>query len=215
MQRRTTASPGLPAVPGPAGRFRLATSRRGLAMGVLLLAAVVLAGARPALASETGPDGGVGPDPADEPANATPSLATPDPDLFWHSVDVEPSQFPGAVQDRQLRALWAAGLEAEFADRLAESSEHYVEITRRRPESSMAYWRAARNYWRLGDSMPDERREEKIRWFEEADRWAQRGIEVDPECAACMLFRVGALGRLATTRGIGSSARAWPRRWPS
>jgi len=131
-----------------------------------------------------------------------------DVERFWSAAELEPSQFPGALEDAELRALWARALDSEFSRRLRQSSDHYLEIAKRRPDSSLAFWRAARNYWRLGDATPDDQREAKVRYFEQSEALARHGMEIDPECAACMLFRAGALGRLATTRGIASGARS-------
>lgn len=189
----------------PAGG-RLARSKSATATRLVLIAALSCASG-PAFAADETPDE---PPLAETIAavEAAPATApTRDPADFWNRDDLDPADFPGAVQNTELRDLWAAGLEAEYDERLEEASNHYIEISRRIPDDPMAYWRVSRNYWRLGDLTPDDRRDEKIRWFKEADRWAALGIEADPECAACMLFRVGALGRLATTEGISSAAR--------
>jgi hypothetical protein len=116
-------------------------------------------------------------------------------------------ELPGRLSDERLRELWQRGVEAERAERLLESAHHYELIAGEVPEESYTYWRIARNYWRHGESLPLEDEEGRIAAFELAESWAGRGISIDPECAACMLWKFVAMGRQATTRGLLSAVR--------
>ncbi len=116
-------------------------------------------------------------------------------------------KLPGRLSDPALRDLWLAGIAAEREERLIESAETYERIADQVPEESETYWRIARNYWRVGESLPVEDKEGRILYFEKAESWAARGLEIDPDCAACMLWKFVSMGRQATTRGLLSAVR--------
>jgi len=117
------------------------------------------------------------------------------------------SRLPGADADSTLRSLWIEGMLLERDERLLESARLYEMIIGERPEAAHTYWRVARNYWRYGESLPFEDKPQRIRFFSMARDWAQRGLDVDSECAECMLWKFVALGRLATTRGLITAVR--------
>lgn len=119
----------------------------------------------------------------------------------------DPAALPGRLSDPALRELWAQGVEDELAGRFVESARVYELIAGQVPEESFTYWRIARNYWRAGESLSLEEKVERIQFFEQSEVWAGRGISIDPDCAACMLWKFVALGRQATTRGIMSAVR--------
>ena len=121
------------------------------------------------------------------------------------TFDVE--VLPGRLSDPALRELWDQGVEAELEGRFIESARAYELIAGQVPEESFTYWRVARNYWRAGETLPLEEKQQRIELFEESAVWAGRGISIDPDCAACMLWKFVALGRQATTRGIMSAVR--------
>jgi len=111
-------------------------------------------------------------------------------------------QLPGRLSDPGLRRLWSEGIELERRENLLESAQRYELIVGAVPEESFTYWRIARNYWRYGESLPQESKQERVRYFEQAEDWAARGLSIDPECAACMLWKFVAMGRQATTKGL-------------
>jgi hypothetical protein len=119
--------------------------------------------------------------------------------------DFDYSALPGRLSSDRLRPLWRDGLELERADRLVESAARYEIIVSEVPEQSYTYWRIARNYWRTGEGLPAESKDERIVYFELAESWAGRGISIDPECAPCMLWKFVSMGRQATTRGLMSA----------
>ncbi|MDG2049504.1 MAG: hypothetical protein P8M78_05030 [Myxococcota bacterium] len=119
----------------------------------------------------------------------------------------DPEALPGRLSDPALRDLWGQGADDELAGRFVESARVYELIAGQVPEESFTYWRIARNYWRAGESLPLEDKEERIQFFEQSEVWAGRGISIDPDCAACMLWKFVALGRQATTRGIMTAVR--------
>lgn len=117
------------------------------------------------------------------------------------------NRLPGAADDPRLRSLWIEGMLLEREEKLLESARIYEVIVGERPGAAHAYWRVARNYWRHGESLPFQDKRERIRFFSTAKDWAQRGLDVDSECAECMLWKFVAMGRLATTRGLFTAAR--------
>ena len=116
-------------------------------------------------------------------------------------------RLPGADDDPALRSLWVEGMLLERDEKLLESARLYEVIVGKRPGAAHTYWRVARNYWRYGESLPFEDKRQRVRFFSMAKEWAQRGIDVDSECAECMLWKFVAMGRLATTRGLITAAR--------
>jgi tetratricopeptide (TPR) repeat protein len=111
-------------------------------------------------------------------------------------------ELPGRLADPSLRRLWSEGIDLEQKEKLLESAQRYELIVAAVPEESFTYWRIARNYWRYGEGLAAEAKDERVRFFELAEDWAARGIAVDPQCAACMLWKFVAMGRQATTKGL-------------
>jgi hypothetical protein len=110
-------------------------------------------------------------------------------------------------ENASLRLIWAEGEQLEHDQRLLESTQRYEHAARALPGRAYPLWRIARNYWRLGEDLPVDDRAGRVRYFEQAERYATRGLELEPDCAACMLWRAASMGRLATTRGMVSAAR--------
>ena len=114
--------------------------------------------------------------------------------------------------------LWteAAALEQqgyESADpelsglRYLEAAATFEVIARRPPGRADAYWRSARMFWLAGEQRELEEKSERIAYFERSEALATQGLELDPDCAECMLWKFTAMGRLATTRGIWTAMR--------
>jgi tetratricopeptide (TPR) repeat protein len=106
----------------------------------------------------------------------------------------------------ELRERYAEGLALEQRDALLASNERYEAIAEALPESAFIRWRISRNYWRLGEELPVDAKSERLRYFGRADVWADRALAADPDCAPCMLWKVAAMGRLATTGNVFEAA---------
>ena len=113
---------------------------------------------------------------------------------------------PG-LEDPRVQGLWREGIALEESGELLAASMRYQEIAEVLKTSASPYWRMARNAWRTGEALPTEFKAERIEHFLVADGFARRGIEIDDDCAECMLWRYASLGRLATTRGLITAAR--------
>lgn len=112
---------------------------------------------------------------------------------------------PERSPDAAIREAWERGVALEEQDELLASAALYERVAERHPNRSHAYWRAARNYFRHAESLDPERREARRRWFEQASRWATRGLEVDHDCGECCLYKFSSESRLATTAGALAS----------
>ena len=121
---------------------------------------------------------------------------------------------PRAGADEIPDPLWKKGVRVEREGRALElddprkAVEHYLEaarlfdeVARERPRLTQAYWRSARTFWAAGDALPLDAKDERIEYFEIAELRSTQGLEVDPDCAECMLWKFAAMGRLRTTRG--------------
>jgi len=117
---------------------------------------------------------------------------------------------PTGLEDPALRALWNEGRVLEQEDRFLAAARVYRELIRQTPHLPYGHWQLSRNFWRHAEALPTHAKEERLGYFERADQWAARGLEVDPRCAECMLWKFGAMGRIATTRGILTSLRYAP-----
>ena len=105
-----------------------------------------------------------------------------------------------------LLAAWQQGLAAEQREELEESSRHYELLARALPESPTIRWRIARNFWRLGERLPVEDRTGRLELFHQSERWADAALETDPKCGECVMWKIAAMGRVATTSGVFESA---------
>ncbi|MDJ0847021.1 MAG: hypothetical protein QNK04_01430 [Myxococcota bacterium] len=86
----------------------------------------------------------------------------------------------------------------------------YEALSRERPDLSLVWWHGARAWWAAGDTQPLDAVEARIRYFERADEFCARGLEADPDCAECMLWKFASMGRLGTTRGVWTAMRQVP-----
>ncbi len=112
---------------------------------------------------------------------------------------------PSIYGTAELQAQWREGRDLEIAEQFMAAAKLHEALVEARPQSAYAYWKVSRNLWRHAEQLPVDAKAERMALFEQADVWASRGLEVDPECAPCMLWKFGAMGRIATTRGVMAS----------
>ena len=110
-------------------------------------------------------------------------------------------ELPG-TEDPKIRRLWQEGIKLEEAGDFLASIACYQEIADRLKTSPYPFWRMARNYWHHSKTFPKDAKDEQIHFLELSDRTADLGLELDEECAECMLWKYAALGRLPTVRGL-------------
>jgi len=132
------------------------------------------------------------------PLESEPAPATP-----VRSVALAPSE--------PIETMWGEATRLEDKREFLASSRVLKDIVRLTPMDSHPYWRIAKNYTRLADSLPLAEESERTKYFILAEQWADRGIASDPECGECCLYKVGGLGGRLKTRGILAAASDAPR----
>lgn len=102
---------------------------------------------------------------------------------------------------------WDEALHLEQGGALLASAERFAQAAEADPDRSDACWRAARSYWRHAEERYLTGDPGYGRFFHLAEAWAERGLERDPECGACSLWKYAAMGRLIEERGVMWAAR--------
>jgi hypothetical protein len=125
------------------------------------------------------------------------------------SIELGPEFFIGLPgMDRPyIRAQWEMGVGYDVHAEHLNAVKVYSQLAHELPHSAAPQWRLARAYWRYSESLPPGEQATRLEYFLLADVASARGIEIDDECAECMLWRYASLGRLATTRGVVTAAR--------
>lgn len=122
---------------------------------------------------------------------------------------------PTASLDEAI-ALERAGFALEDSEpdksieRYREAAERFETLAARAEGGAQPYWRGARCHWLTGELLPVEQSDARVASFTRSDAMASRGLEIDPECAECMLWKFAALGRLSTAQGVWQGARNVP-----
>jgi len=198
------------------GCARRRAQRRAASAAVLLLAlalGVTPVGAEAAGSAPQGESRG-GSSPASAgPASSANGARTPGPGQPAEGAAAPPpvtsrppaSWTPARSSARQVRELWARGQALERDNELLAAIEAYRPIAREHhPDRAHPYWRIARNYWRYAEALPRDAEERRLEYFEKASTWAQRGLDVDPQCGECCLYEFSSESRIATLRGMTS-----------
>jgi hypothetical protein len=137
------------------------------------------------------------------PAHTRPVLeSVPLPSTEW--ID---AVFEGEERNRFHTLLFEAH-EQELAGEFEAAALSFDALATQFAAASYPAWRAARAWWRASDLLPTDDVDARVACLENAEVWAQAGIERDAACAECMLWRYAAMGRLATVRGLLSAARS-------
>lgn len=131
-------------------------------------------------------------------ANA-PSAGDP-PDAWRRATELEGRAFALLEEDPE-----------RARSRYLEAGRRYQALAEAGEGGVAAFWRAARCYWFAGEILPVEERDARLESYAAAERMAARGIEVDPECAECMLWKFIAMGRIGIARGLVAGIRAAPQ----
>jgi hypothetical protein len=113
---------------------------------------------------------------------------------------------PPGLDAPRLRALWREALDLEVAGRFPEAIARMEALEREVPDSPVVHWRVARLYWVAGEHLAPDDKPGRVAAFTRARDAAGLGLAANPDCAECMLWRVAAMGRLATTQGILTAA---------
>jgi hypothetical protein len=112
---------------------------------------------------------------------------------------------PSIYGTAELQQRWRQGRDLEIAEDFMAAARLHEALVAARPDSAYGYWKVSRNLWRHAERLPVDAKAERMAFFEQADAWAARGLAIDADCAPCMLWKFGAMGRIATTRGVMQS----------
>lgn len=116
------------------------------------------------------------------------------------------AQPPADLDEPEMQSLWAEAVSLEQDRRYSEAIVRYEALQRSVPGSSIVHWRTARLHWRSADLLETHDKEGRVAAFTRSRDAAGLGLEANPDCAECMLWRVAAMGRLATTQGLVTAA---------
>lgn len=191
---------GMTAHTGWIHRTRCWIGASALLLGLFGSPASALSDAETAETAETLPEAAVAPH-----ADAPPVSSRPPFDALALAPD-RVAFLPGA-DDPAIREEWLRATSLESMLRFEEAAGAYQSLVARLPGSASPYWRVSRAYWRLADGLAADDKHGQLLQYSRAADWAQRGIDLDPGCAECMLWNYAALGRLTMTEGIMSGLR--------
>ena len=125
--------------------------------------------------------------------------------------DRSAEDLPAAVTALGLDAaqarMWREGLALERRESFVESNQRYERLAAAHPESAFLAWHVARNHWRYGERLPTDAKDARRAAFERAKEWAERSLARDANCGECVFWTMVSMSRLATTRGVLSSAQ--------
>ena len=143
------------------------------------------------------------------------AIGCPDARASSVRIDVGPRPpLPAALRvarpDPRVRQLWYEGLEAEQREDLVAAAARYEHIAQALPQSAFIRWRIARNYWRYAERVPVDDKKQRLHYFELADEWAGQSLALDEKCGECVLWKLAAMGRIATTGNILKSMSLAP-----
>jgi len=118
----------------------------------------------------------------------------------------------GAAWERAAQIERRAFLEpeadpSELSAELRDAAAIFLHVAEQPGGDANGFWRAARAEWLAGEFLPLGEDDAKVVRFERAEALAQRGIDGNPECGECMLWKYSAMGRLATTKGLVTAIR--------
>ncbi len=136
-----------------------------------------------------------------KPVHMTDLTEIVEPDTAWLEAKAAPERLDA------LRAVLHEAHQNELNVEFEAAARGFEQLADEVPDAAYPAWRASRAWWRASDLVPESDVETRGAYLDRADALAQKGIERDPGCAECMLWRYASLGRLATTRGLLSAAR--------
>ncbi len=140
-------------------------------------------------------------DPAELRIQATPGSATPEivARKWDEAVGIEGKVFQDADEHE--------ADSAQLTEQLAHAADLFAFVGDAEGGRTQGYWRAARASWLSGDTRPLDDVTSRVNRFEHALVLADRGLETNPDCAECMLWKFNSMGRLRTTQSVWKGIR--------
>jgi len=88
-------------------------------------------------------------------------------------------------------------------EKFQESNELLVALAERNPEHPDVYWKISQNYYDIGERIDiEEDRDKKLEMYVEAEEWAKKGYEKDPDLADNAFWMAVGMSQQAQTKGI-------------
>jgi tetratricopeptide (TPR) repeat protein len=115
---------------------------------------------------------------------------------------------PTFSQDPALRAGWLAANRLEYDHDFAAAAKTFERLFEKVPDDPHLAWRIARNYALWGDLTRLDDASGRRRLGQLSVSWAERGLDLDPDCAECCLYKFAGMGLL-----IRSQAAVFNVRW--
>ena len=112
---------------------------------------------------------------------------------------------PDRGGDPQVATLWRDSVDTELAGELRDAAELRRRILDLDPNQVHAGWRLARDLMAIGEGLPEEAKEDRLRVFREAQQAARHARQVDATCPECCFYDFASTSRLATTVGVYQS----------
>jgi tetratricopeptide (TPR) repeat protein len=86
-----------------------------------------------------------------------------------------------------------------------ESNKLLAEVLKADPNSRDAYWMTARNYFNLGEELPESKEKEKLDLYIKCEETARKGAEKNPNVAENYFYTAVGMSQEALVRGIARS----------
>jgi len=86
-----------------------------------------------------------------------------------------------------------------------ESNKILFEVLKADPNNEYAYWMIARNYYNIGELLPQEKEKEKLDYYIKCEQWARKGAEKNPDVAENYFYIAVGMSQQALVKGIAKS----------
>ena len=90
-----------------------------------------------------------------------------------------------ALTPREINDLVTKADDVEDTGAYEESNKILFEVLKADPQNKMVYWMIARNYYNLGEQIPQSKatQAKKLAYYGKCKEWSQKGIDKNPEVA--------------------------------
>ncbi len=86
-----------------------------------------------------------------------------------------------------------------------ESNKILMEVLKADPNNQQVYWMIARNYYNLGELLPEAREKEKLDDYVKCEEWARKGAAKNPKVAENYFYVAVGMSSEALVKGIAKS----------
>ena len=97
----------------------------------------------------------------------------------------------------------ADGMEA--AGKYEDSNKILMDVLKADPNNKQAYWMIARNWFDIGEIVPESNEKQKLDDYVQCETWARKGLEKDPNLAENYFYIAVGMSQQALVKGIAVS----------